>query len=113
MERIICLVGILLSVSLILPAQEQQTFQMAGTVYNEQGTPLAGVTIYLRDKISIGTTTSDDGRFSIRASRGDMLVFKYVGYEDLEYLVTEAKSDIEMRFVEASQALDEVVVVGL
>lgn len=113
MERIICLVAILLSVSLILPAQEQQTFQMAGTVYNEEGTPLAGATIYLRDKISIGTTTGDDGRFTIRASRGDMLIFKFVGYEDLEYLVTEAKSDIEMRFVEASQALDEVVVVGL
>lgn len=113
MKRIGCVLWILLFVSFMVPAQGQQSFQMAGTVYNESGEPLSGVTIYLRDKISIGTTTNEAGQFSIRASRGDMLVFKFVGYENVEYLVTEEKKDLEIRFVETAQELDEVVVVGL
>jgi hypothetical protein len=64
---------------------------MEGTVYDETNTPLPGVTVYLRDKISIGTITDINGKFSIRASRGDMIVFSFMGYEKIEYLVTEEK----------------------
>ncbi len=96
----------------LLPAQ-QRSFLMEGMVHDETDTPLPGVTVYLRDKISVGTTTNADGKFSIRASRGDMIVFSFVGYERIEYLVTEEKKDIEIKFTEAAQELDEVIVTGL
>lgn len=86
---------------------------MEGTVFDEANTPLPGVTIYIRDKISVGTTTNVEGKFSIRASRGDMIVFTFIGYEKIEYLVTEEKKDLVIKFSEEAQALDEVVVVGL
>ena len=86
---------------------------MEGIVYDDMNTPLPGVTVYLRDKISVGTTTNTDGEFSIRASRGDMIVFTFVGYERIEYLVTEEKKDLEITFSEVAQELDEVIVTGL
>jgi len=86
---------------------------MEGVVYDETDTPLPGVTVYLRDKISVGTTTNADGKFSIRASRGDMIVFSFVGYERIEYLVTEEKKDVKIKFTEAAQELEEVIVTGL
>ncbi len=96
----------------LLPAQ-QRSFLMEGIVYDETDTPLPGVTVYLRDKISVGTTTNADGKFSIRASRGDMIVFSFVGYERIEYLVTEEKKDVKIKFTEAAQELEEVIVTGL
>ncbi|WP_080904455.1 TonB-dependent receptor [Parabacteroides sp. Marseille-P3160] len=114
MKHIVFILWLLLSVSLALSAQEKKTtFVMAGTVYDEMDTPLPGATIYLRDKISIGTTTDVDGKFTIKASRGDMIVFSFVGYEKIEYLVTEEKKDLKIKFTQTAQKLDEVVVVGL
>ncbi|WP_313381545.1 TonB-dependent receptor [Proteiniphilum saccharofermentans] len=112
MKHIACIIWILLSISLPLPAQ-QSSFIMEGTVYDDTNEPLPGVTVYLRDKISVGTITDINGKFSIRASRGDMLVFTFVGYEKVEYLVTEEKKDLEIIFSETAQELDEVVVIGL
>ena len=112
MKRITCIIYILLSGYFLLPAQ-QGTFVMEGVVYDEMDTPLPGVTVYLRDKISVGTSTNIDGEFSIRASRGDMLVFSFVGYERIEYLVTEEEKDLEIKFTEVAHELDEVIVTGL
>ncbi|GGC12844.1 SusC/RagA family TonB-linked outer membrane protein [Parapedobacter defluvii] len=114
MKYIRCLLWILLCVSsYIAAAQERTAYTMQGVVYDENEKPLTGVSIYLRDKITIGTVTDDNGRFSIRASRGDMIVFNFVGYEKVEYLVTNEEKNIEIRFTEKAEALDEVVVVGL
>ncbi|GGG77534.1 SusC/RagA family TonB-linked outer membrane protein [Parapedobacter pyrenivorans] len=113
MKYLTYLLGVLLSVSFIARAQEQSAYTMQGVVYDENEKPLAGVSIYLRDKITIGTASADDGSFTIRASRGDMIVFNYVGYEKFEYLVTEEKKDVVVRFTEKAEALDEVVVTGL
>lgn len=86
---------------------------MEGIVYDDMNTPLPGVTVYLRDNIGVGTTTNIDGEFNIRASRGDMIVFTFVGYERIEYLVTQEEKDLEITFSEIAQELDEVIVTGL
>jgi len=93
-----------------LSAQQQPTFTMKGTVYDENGETLPGATVYLKNKIGIGTATDMDGQFSIRAQRGDMIVFSFMGYEKIEYLVTEEKQDMEIRFTTTAQELEEVVV---
>jgi TonB-linked SusC/RagA family outer membrane protein len=63
--------------------------------------------------VGIGTATDSDGKFGIKASRGDMLVFSFIGYEKVEYLVTEEKKDLQIRFSSSSQQIEEVVVVGM
>jgi len=105
--------ALLLFLPLVLSSQDRQSFLIGGTVTDAQDAPIAAATVYLRDKISIGTSSDDFGRFSIRASRGDMIVFKHLGYKDIEYLATEAVSDLKIRFTEEADAIEEVLVVGL
>ncbi|MCK3684386.1 TonB-dependent receptor [Maribellus sp. YY47] len=113
MKHITCLLWILLSINFILSAQTKDNFTIQGTVYDETDAPLPGVTIYLRDKISIGTISDSDGKFSLKVTRGDMIVFSFIGYKKVEYLVTEAKTNLKINISESEQELDEVVVVGL
>ncbi|MCY4780191.1 TonB-dependent receptor [Sphingobacterium sp. UT-1RO-CII-1] len=113
MKKIGYILMFLIYVPLFLLAQDQKSFQIQGFVYDANKEPLSGVTIYLRDKISIGTSSNDQGKFELRVSRGDMVVFKAIGYKQIEYLVTDAKNDLEIFFFEEEEKIDEVIVVGL
>lgn len=104
---------ILVLASMVLSAYGQENFQISGKVVDETDKPVPGASIYLRDKISIGTTTDNQGNFAIKASRGDMIIFKYIGYKDEEYLATEAIAGIKIQFKEKAKDLEEVMVVGL
>ncbi|MDR3268521.1 MAG: TonB-dependent receptor [Tannerella sp.] len=97
-----------------LSAQQQdaKTFTMEGIVLDETGETMISATVYLKDKPGIGTVTDMDGRFSIKAVRGDVIVASYIGYQKSEFLVTEEKKNIEFNLALSGQ-LDEVVVVGL
>lgn len=90
-----------------------QTYSMQGKVVDEIDEPLPGATVYLRDKISVGTSTDVDGKFRIRASRGDVIVVTFVGYQKAEYLVTQEENDIVIKLEPESETLDEVIVTGL
>ncbi|RZM19419.1 MAG: SusC/RagA family TonB-linked outer membrane protein, partial [Pedobacter sp.] len=107
------LLWILMLVSTVGSVYGQENFQIAGKVVDDTNQPIPGVTIYLRDKIGIGTTTDNDGKFAIKVSRGDMVIFKYIGFKDVEYLATDAKSDLNIQFKEKAEELEEVMVVGL
>ncbi len=61
---------------------------------------------------STGTATDIDGNFNLQAPDGKTLVISYVGYTAQELKVNGAMSGIEIRLVEDSQVLDDVVVVG-
>ena len=58
----------------------QKTFEMAGVVYDETGETLPGATIYLKNEVGVGTSSDANGNFKLKASRGDMIVFSYIGY---------------------------------
>ena len=103
----------LLMLSVVTLSAQQQTYTIKGTVYDETGETLPGATIYLRNKVSVGTVSGPNGEFTIRADRGEMIVFTYVGYEKVEYLVTEQKQDVEIRFTTVAQELEEVVISAL
>lgn len=96
-----------------LSAAAQQSFNMGGTVYDENGETLPGVSIFLKAQAMIGTVTDIDGVFSIRASKGDVLVFSYVGYENLEYLVDAENKNIEINMIPSAIEMEEVVVTAL
>ncbi|GAP72664.1 TonB-dependent receptor [Candidatus Symbiothrix dinenymphae] len=112
MKYKICMLLVLLLGGFTLAAQ-QQTFTIEGTVYDELGETQPGANIYIKEKASFGTATDLNGKFSIKAQRGDVLVVSFVGYDKVEYLVTEENKNVEIRFAESTQQIDEVVVVGL
>lgn len=94
-------------------AQQKEELTISGTVVNENGEPVANVSIYLKDKANIGTSSDEKGKFSIKADYGDKIAFTFVGYEPVEYLVVESQIDLQIELKELSSEIDEVVVVGL
>ena len=94
------------SMSFNLYAQEITT---TGTVVDQNGEPLIGVTVSVM-KGSNGTITDIDGNFSIKCNKGATLKFSYIGYKDATQVAMGTKMNIVL--TEDAQALDEVVVIG-
>lgn len=82
---------------------------ITGTVTDGSG-PLAGVSILVKGT-AIGTQTDFDGKYTIKASTGDILVFAYIGYKSEEITVKD-KVLINVQLKEDAHALEEVVVIG-
>ncbi len=88
-----------------------QEAQISGTVSDaNEGISLPGVNIFVKGT-TVGTTSDFDGKFTLKASRGDTLVFSYVGYESKEVLVTNQTS-LNITLTQVTEKLDEVIVVG-
>lgn len=82
-----------------------------GEVVDEEGNPLEGVSVTVK-RTGSGTATDTLGRFALEGVRSDdILVFRSVGYRDLEVEVSE-EPIIKAVMEEDMSGLDEVVVVG-
>ena len=83
---------------------------ITGRVVDAEGTPLAGVTIIVRE--SNATTQTDlQGNFTINANTGNTLIFSYLGRQKEQVLKDEQTLNIS--FGEQTQQLSEVVVTAL
>lgn len=80
-----------------------------GVVTSSSG-PLDGITVSVKGKPGMSTSTGQDGSFSIAAKIGETLVFTGVGYEAYSEVVSGTTMQIFMTSNE--EALEEVVVVG-
>lgn len=65
--------------------------EITGIVHDAQEIPLPGVKILIKGK-SIATQTDFDGKFSIKAKKGDALEFQFLGYETKTITVTSSKN---------------------
>jgi TonB-linked SusC/RagA family outer membrane protein len=86
---------------------------ITGTVLDEKGVGLPGVTVVLKGT-SVGATTDGEGRFSLRipnGTTGATLVVSSVGYNRQEVTVGE-QTTLSIRLAPSAQALDEAVVIG-
>jgi len=91
--------------SFSLSAQE---IQISGTVVDEDGLTLPGVSI-LEKGTTNGTITDIDGKFTLSVNGDRFLVFSYVGYAQQEL---KALPNMHVAMAQAMLGLDEVVVVG-
>ena len=84
---------------------------ISGTVTDQSGLPLPGVSI-----VEVGTTngtqTDFDGNYSINVAQGQTLRFSYIGQKTVTRNVG-ASNTIDVQMEEDAQALDEVVVTAL
>lgn len=82
-----------------------------GQILDEMGEPLIGVTVLVKGT-SIGAVTNLDGNYSLEVPSGkNILVISYIGYQNQEVPVGQ-NSQVNVKLVPDTQALDEVVVVG-
>ena len=92
-------------------AQAPQTITVKGQVVDQDGEPLIGATVKVKDS-NAGAVTDVDGNFRITAPANAILVVSYVGYQDKEVAV-RGRAIIESIQLSADETvLDQVVVVG-
>jgi TonB-linked SusC/RagA family outer membrane protein len=90
---------------------EQQTKKITGTVSDQTGAVLPGVSVVVKGTTT-GVVTGADGKFAIDVpTNQETLVFSFVGMTPQEVRIGN-KSTIDIVLAEASIGLDEVVVVG-
>ncbi len=83
---------------------------VTGTVTDEASEPLAGVSVYI-DGTRTGVSTDADGKYSINAGQGQVLIFSCLGYiEQRKPAPSSGSLDVELKA--ESLGLDELVVVG-
>ena len=87
-----------------------ETFIVKGKVTDAaDGSGIIGCTVQVKGTTR-STITNVDGEYTIRADKGERLVFSYIGYEKQE---AEVKSErLNIRLKTSSQVLEECVVVG-
>ena len=88
---------------------QQQQIEVKGTVVDNTGEPLIGVSVQIVGKQG-GVVTDIDGNFAIKAERGQQLKFSYIGFTDQVQKVNGPAMKVVMG--EDKQTLQEVVVVG-
>ncbi len=86
-----------------------QTLQVSGTVSDESGLPLIGVTVF--DNEGNGSSTDAKGHYSLNVRKGSKLTYSCLGYMGYERIYNgEGKIDVVLK--EDNHELDEVVVIG-
>ncbi len=89
-----------------------QPVRIVGTVVSLlDRTPIAGATVMIKGKVSTGTATDLNGKFSIQVEQGTVLEISFIGFEKQTYVV-KGKANLIISLKEASAGLNEVVVVG-
>lgn len=102
--KYLCLMALItLSTSLF-----SQEMTVSGTVTDDQGIPLLGANVIVKGTTR-GVQTDFDGNYSILASKGETLIFSFVGYEQAEYLVQD-NNLINVTLSPSTAQLEEVVV---
>jgi len=92
-------------------AAVQQTVKASGTIVDQDGQPLIGATVKVKNATT-GTVTDFDGNFSIDAPSNATLVISYVGYKDREIAV-RGRADLgQIQLESDALMLEQVVVVG-
>ncbi|NCP53072.1 MAG: SusC/RagA family TonB-linked outer membrane protein [Flavobacteriales bacterium] len=82
-----------------------------GTVTEQSSSqPLPGVNVLIKGTAT-GTATDFDGNYQINAKNGDVLIFSYVGYNNVEMTYT-GQPTLDVQLTENTAQLDEVVVIG-
>ncbi|SOC80937.1 TonB-linked outer membrane protein, SusC/RagA family [Salinimicrobium sediminis] len=88
-------------------AQEKN---ITGTVTDENGMPIPGVNVIVKNTTN-GTQTNFDGEYSLNAEVGDVLTFSFIGMKVVNRTI--GSSDvINVELEKSAESLDEVMVVA-
>lgn len=90
-----------------------QSPAVKGSVTDEKGTPLAGVTVGVRNKPSFQTLTDEKGSFNVRITdpAHDVLLFSSIGFTSLEVNVNN-RASLSVTLIASQSKLEDVVVVS-
>jgi TonB-linked SusC/RagA family outer membrane protein len=108
--RLLLLCGII-GLSFSFVSAFAQTAKISGTILDERASePVPGATITLK---GTNRSVSSDiaGKFTVDASKGDVLIVTMVGYQRKEVVIAN-NDPMQIRLLETNAQLNEVVVIG-
>lgn len=97
--------------SALAAVAQSPSIKVSGQVIDEQGLPLLGATIRVKDG-QTGTTTDFDGNFQLEVPGNSVLLISYVGYKDREVAVRNRAVLEPIQMQTDDLMLEQVVVVG-
>lgn len=100
-----CLAGFLI----MIPACAQQLTVTGTVTHAGDGSPLVGCSVII-EKTRNGAVTDLEGKYTLKAQKGDVLVFSYIGCKTVKKTVESATLDVVME--DDPESLEECVVTG-
>jgi TonB-dependent starch-binding outer membrane protein SusC len=101
----------LFATSVLWISADAQTMTLTGKVISsDDGSPLPRVSIRVKGR-STGVSADSEGKFSLSATKGQILTFSYVGYNEKEVIVDDA-DNITVQLDPSKENLDKVMVIG-
>ena len=92
-------------------AQEpRKTQNITGNVTNSEKSPLVGASVKIKNRTT-GTTTDENGNFSINAALTDTLIVTYINYMTQTVRINN-RTSIPIIMVDAANNMNEVIVIG-
>lgn len=92
--------------------QQAQNVTVSGIVTDENGEPVIGASIRVKDA-SGGTSTDDNGNYTLTVPSEAALIFSYIGYTAQTIAVNgQERLDVRLTIDDSNANLEEVVVVG-
>jgi TonB-linked SusC/RagA family outer membrane protein len=112
--------GIFNSISIILllittltatsaTAKSFRALPVSGSVTDENNQPIAGVSVHIKNSTT-GTVTDANGKYTLNADKGTVLVFSFIGY--LTQDITVGDGQINVKLKPQYNMLNEVVAIG-
>lgn len=89
----------------------QQAGMLSGKITDQQGLPIPGATVFVKET-TIGTTTSSDGTYTLNNIPSNaILVFSFIGMKTQE-IQYNGQSTINLTLEEETIGLEEVIAIG-
>ena len=106
------LFGLFALAVIVTAFRPMQDFTITGTVKDQNGAPLANVTV-TEVQSRRSTITAEDGSFSLKvASKHVQLMFQLVGYDNIDFSPVDITKPVQIQLNASVQSLNEVVVLG-
>jgi TonB-linked SusC/RagA family outer membrane protein len=89
----------------------QQKVKVTGRVVDQDGFPMPGVMVAVKERKGVGVATDSEGKYTLECDANETLVFSFIGFTSFE---EKAKSlnDVTVTLKEDVVSLDEVQVVA-
>lgn len=93
---------------------QKKTVAVSGTIVDEQGMPMIGATVVVKDKPGLGVASDIDGKYKIEIEPFQYLVFSYIGYATQEHLIKDEDTTLDIVMLESKGTeLEEVTITGM
>lgn len=90
--------------------QTNQTKKITGVIKDQNGEPVIGANVFVKGT-TIGTVTDIDGNFILEVPDNAQLQISFIGYLS-QVITVENKTVFNIKLLEDTQKLEEIVVVG-